>query len=240
MARIVLLALMVVISASSVAHAQLAVDHLFVIVSEAAPEAQLLEGAGFSKPPEVTKHEGQGTASIFFDFDNLYLELVWIDDAEQLESSDPELAARFQGAPSTASPFGIGLHRTSPDVEELSFPTHSHTAEWMRPGTEIRIATGQPLVEPMVFVVPAYMSFPEFLKVRGDAPKHPNGAVRVTSVRLSGSGLRTRSPALDAVVRGTIIESVEADAPLLELELDHGRSGETLDCRPELPLVVRY
>ena len=36
--------------------------------------------AGFTRVPEVATHSGQGTASVFFVFENAYLELIWVDD----------------------------------------------------------------------------------------------------------------------------------------------------------------
>jgi hypothetical protein len=36
------------------------------------------------------------------------------------------------------------------------------------------------------------------------------------------------------------IRWIESDTQLLELEFDAGRSGKTIDCRPDLPLIIRH
>jgi hypothetical protein len=224
----------------SSARAQLDADHLFVVVSPGAPESRALEDAGFLKVPEVAKHTGQGTASVFFVFDNAYLELLWIEDAETLRAADSGLAERFESVASGTSPFGIGLRRSGPETEGVPFATRAYIAEWMMPGTEIRIAQEQPLREPMIFVVPPYMAWTPSHARYGVAMNHENGARSVTSIRVSGPGMSELSEPAGYLNRHGIVEISDADRPLLKIELDAGRSGKVLDGRPDLPLVIRY
>jgi len=222
------------------AQVRLAADHVFLVASAGAPEAQSLQRAGFSREPEAAKHEGQGTASVFFSFENAYLELIWIDDAEELRAADTDLAARFEGVDRGASPVGIGLHRVHPEDPTVPFPTRSYTADWMKPGAEILLADGQPLNEPALFVVPGYMAWPELSRSYSEFMDHPNGVARITSIRVSGPGLGDPSASLDYVNQNAIVEVFDAPQPLLELEFDDGRGGQQVDLRPDLPLLIRY
>jgi hypothetical protein len=47
--------------------ASLELDHLWIVVSQGAPERAVLERAGLAPSPTVNRHDGQGTASITFD-----------------------------------------------------------------------------------------------------------------------------------------------------------------------------
>lgn len=221
----------------------LELDHVFITLGPGASEARVLEEAGFRTPSDTTRHQGQGTASVFLFFENGYLELLWAENAEELKRAEPELAARLTDAEADASPFGLGLRRLDYGQTTLPFATRSHTAEWMQPGSEIRIAEGVPPNEPFVFVVPEYMSWLALRSMGPGSPeqlRHPNGVKRITSLRLAGPGLGAHSEALTHLIQQEVVEVREAKRHFLELEFDHGRAGETFDARPTLPLVIRY
>ena len=54
-------------------------DHAWIVVSPGASERSALEKAGFTISPNVNHHDGQGTSSISVEFENSYLELIWVD-----------------------------------------------------------------------------------------------------------------------------------------------------------------
>src|SRR5689334_17616479 len=58
---------------------RLAFDHVWIVVSEGAPERKSLEGAGFHVAPTVNRNDGSGTSSISVELLNGYLELMWPD-----------------------------------------------------------------------------------------------------------------------------------------------------------------
>src|ERR1700746_3315945 len=58
---------------------RLAFDHVWIVVSEGAPERKSLEDAGFHVAPTVNRNDGSGTSSISVEFLNGYLELMWPD-----------------------------------------------------------------------------------------------------------------------------------------------------------------
>ncbi|MGA9543402.1 MAG: VOC family protein [Candidatus Sulfotelmatobacter sp.] len=54
-------------------------DHVWIMVSQDAPERAALERAGFQISKDINHHEGTGTSSITVEFENTYLELMWPD-----------------------------------------------------------------------------------------------------------------------------------------------------------------
>ena len=239
MLRMFLLTGLIVAPVIASAQSPLEVDHVFTVVTAGAPEAQVLQKAGFSLFPDTTTHEGQGTASVFFMFENAYFELIWIDNAEELRRADTELAARMM-RPDT-SPFGLGLRQVNYEAPGLPFHTRSYKADWIQPNAEVRFAKEGSLEEPLVFVVPAYMSWLSSAPLSfREQISHPNGAQRITSVHVSGPRTTTPSAALHYLLQQGVIETAEAPDHVLELEFDHGQAGKTFDARPVLPLLVRY
>ena len=59
-------------------------DHVYILVTENAPEAAVLQSFGLCMYEREARHTGQGTASRFFLFKNMYLELIWIGDMQEM------------------------------------------------------------------------------------------------------------------------------------------------------------
>ena len=71
--------------ATCAAAQQLAFDHVSIMVSPGAPERAALEQAGLQISPGINRNDGQGTASIAVEFQNSYLELMWVDPSVSVE-----------------------------------------------------------------------------------------------------------------------------------------------------------
>jgi hypothetical protein len=243
MQRLVAAMALCAVPALAFAQSDLEPDHLFVVVSRQAPEAVRLESAGLRLAPDPVIHEGQGTASRFFFFENAYLELIWVEDPAELKSALPELAQRVVAPGALVSPFGLGLRREGEASTDLPFPTRPYTAEWMLPETAIRIAEAQPQSEPFLFVLPHYMSYPSLLEARPatrDLMDHAAGLERVTSVRFHGPRPSQPSAATAYLLEHGVIRWTASDEHALELVFDEGRTGNTIDVRPDLPLIIRH
>src|SRR5262245_10881578 len=90
-------------------------DHLFVLSSFGAPEADRLLAFGLNEGTPNT-HPGQGTACRRFFFANFYVELLWVcEPAEaKAEAIRPTgLWERWSGRKSGACPFGFGFRPKS-------------------------------------------------------------------------------------------------------------------------------
>jgi hypothetical protein len=214
-----------------------AIDHVFVLCSVGAPEAEDLVRAGFAEgPPNV--HPGQGTACRRFVFTNAYLELVWVSDPSEAQSDaarPTRLWERWSRRSAGACPFAIIL-RPAPDFPAgapAPFPAWRYVPSYMPPGTAIEVAEGTSLAEPEIF----YLGFQ-----RGSALSRAagEGASRKSLLHVSVAGpVGPLSPTARALQAAGLVSFREADTYSMELRLeatDHGHA----DLRPALPLRLEW
>ena len=165
---------------------QLAFDHASIMVSPGAPERAALEQAGLQISPDVTRNEGQGTASLAVEFENSYLELVWVDASVSVKPSLEPAAQKFRNRMAWRTsgwcPFGIASRRTTDDKLTLPFPTWSWRADWMPKGAEIVMLTPRDDTRsPALYIEPRALS--DQAKQTALAAKfhHPLSVHRITS-----------------------------------------------------------
>jgi hypothetical protein len=216
-----------------------AIDHVFVLCSFGAPEAEDLVRVGFAEGPSNV-HPGQGTACRRFVFTNAYLELVWVSDPAEAQSEaarPTRLWERWSNRGSAACPFGIILRPApdSPAGAPAPFPAWRYAPSYMPPGTAIEIAEGTSVAEPEIF----YLGFQ-----RGSALSRAagEGTIRRSKslVHVSVLGpLGPLSPAAQALQAAGLVSFRDANAYSMQLRLDgmdHGRA----DLRPALPLRLEW
>jgi hypothetical protein len=226
--------------------AVLELDHVYVVVTpRAASETRALELAGLVVDSEVTRHEGEGTASIAAFFDNAYLELLWVDSAVPVDSAHRlELADYVRAAgwhASGASPFGIGLHFVSGTPADLRIPTRSDPAPHLGPDAfYLLLRQPEEPLAPDLFVMPAGMAATSWLSRyrsrRPDLFTHPMGAHRITRIVVHGQPAN-RPRAADLDLRPISFEP--AGSPYVVVEFDDGMQGRTWDLRPALPVILK-
>ena len=213
-------------------------DHLWIVVQPGAPERAALEKAGFTVNPTVNKHDGQGTSSVMTELDDGFIELMWVDPSVAVLPSAQRAVEKFgkRAAWTTSgwSPFGINLSRTKNGVSPTyPFPTWSISMPWMEPGTSIVVlTTKEDTTSPSVSV------HPHATHQKGD--KHPNGAKRITNVRIIAPRGYQIAPGVAYARDIGVIQLATGDAWLAEITLDHGKKKQTRDLRPELPLLIHY
>ena len=247
MKRLTLLAALAMLAAPAAAQrTPVEVDHVFVVVEPGASGAfDALRAAGFAVDTGTTRHTGQGTASRSVLFQNVYLELIWIDSTVSVEGEALELLEGMRLAAawreSGASPFGIGLraldHTRNYGVEE-----DPYTAAWMERGSAIDM-----LVQDgergafELFVVPGYMALPGWIdQVRTHAAwllEHPNGVRRVTHATVYGAA--SHRPRAATTLTIPAFAFTPADEPLLVLDVVGGAAGTVVDLRPHAPVLIR-
>jgi hypothetical protein len=235
------------LSATAAHQAVLELDHVYVVVPAGAVAAlQALRQAGLVIDSSVSRHTGQGTASVAAFFENAYLELLWVDSAVAVDSLHRQDWADFTRAQawrqSGASPFGVGLHFLSGTASDLKIPMRRDAAGWLRPGTYY-VLLRQPAesLAADLFIVPGYSAITAWVERhrsrRPDLFAHPLGVRRVTRAVVRGPGPhRPRAAALGP----RLISFEDASSPHLVLEFDGGQHHQTLDLRSVLPLVILY
>ncbi|MBF6023338.1 VOC family protein [Lysobacter niastensis] len=216
-------------------------DHAWLVVTPGAPERAALERAGLQVSDAINRHDGQGTSSITFEFENGYLELIWPDASVALapgsERAMEKVRERMAWRSSGRSPIGVAAARTTQEALPLQGWTISPA--WLRPGTAIEILTPRDdRVSPSLFVVPGYLA------VSADAsravPRHPLGVRKVTSVRVTTPPGYVPIDAMRYYTSLGLVQTQPGPEWMLELTFDGGKQGAERDLRPELPLVLRY
>ena len=209
----------------------LKLDHLFITVQKDAPETQALIQVGLRHSGSFNQHVGLGTKGTYFEFENAYLELLWIDD----ETEFAPIAALL-GIP----PFGIAFRHQEGNTTSLPFEAYAFHWDWMPPDSFLHIAKRDPAShEPLFFVVPDSMVFREdTTQAPSEMTIHPLGIKRLTELRVL-----VTSPDLSATARllstNTNVRVESGSESRLELTFDGGIQGKIIDVRPALPLVIR-
>src|SRR5687768_5438945 len=221
-------------------------DHVFITVRPGAEaEMAALRSAGFTVDSTVSRHEGQGTASVAVMFGNAYLELIWLDSTVPVEPQHAETAEWFRAAEawrtSGQCPFGLGIHRMPGDTAALPVPVELQPAEWLEPGAAYELLRQPPdSLAAEFFVVPPITAVPSWIeRLRERSPEllqHPGGGVEVALVRVHGPP--EHEPTAFLVLRPGRVEMIRGSEPLLELHLTGGDREQRVDLRPILPLVV--
>src|SRR5215475_4921008 len=99
------------------------IDHIFICTAVGAPEAERLIEFGLAEG-SPNHHPGQGTANRRFFFENAMLELLWVDDAEEVQREGIRRLAlweRWSQRNLGASPFGICYRPTRDATEPAPF-----------------------------------------------------------------------------------------------------------------------
>jgi hypothetical protein len=237
------------------AQAPVAFDHVWIMVSPGAPERKALVESGFTIARAENLHEGQGTASITVEFQNGFLELVWLDPrvsvAPGREVAIEKFRNRAEWRTSGWSPISVGLRRTSATDVPLPWPVWTISGlGWLREGESIEMLTPRDKgTAPSVFVPPRslYVDEQRNLKIiRAGGPdavdfEHANGTWRITGIKVfAPHGSALEGPPTADLERMGIAQFRVGESWLLQLTLDNRTQGKHVDFQPGLPLVIEY
>ncbi len=208
--------------------------HVFSFVEPGAPEADALHRAGL-KESFRRRHPGQGTANACYCFDNAYLELLWVESAQEIASppiARTRLAERARWRETGASPFGIAVRTADPDTP-LPFATWTFTPPYLPPGLTIPVATASEAPEhPFLFRSPGHARPDAWTDGRAGDRQRPAGFADLHGVHLR---LPVPPPAGDALhaleAAGLLTVGIVAGAApemILELSRTDGKPPRRL------------
>ena len=237
----------------------LEVDHFNIWVENPKEAKEKLIEIGFTSVPDSLSqiHQGQGTGGRYFNFFNGYLEFIFVYDQNELEKNITEnkeldFVERANFKENGASPFSIALKIKDYKTEKIPFEKVRYHQDWMKENTNIYSAKNSKtnLGEPSIFVV-----YPEIESDRFEALsdlknipeeyafarafyKHPNGAKKITNIKITSSDLDLETKtmiAINAIENVTVKKGTEH---LMELYFDKNIQEKSFDLRPELPLII--
>lgn len=218
------------------------VDHVFILVAEEAPEADLLVEFGLVEGSANT-HPGQGTANRRFFFHTMMLELAWISNPDEAKSGQIRptgLWDHWKNRDQKASPFGIILRpATGQQHEQYPFKGWHYKPQYLPDHLSFWVGDhSDKLAEPLLFYIP----FGE----RTDARKpsrpldHRPGFQEVTAINIRMPGLAQTSDTLKSLMKVKDITFTEGKQHVMEIGFDGEKSGKSKDFQSHLPLVFKW
>jgi hypothetical protein len=252
MTRLIFPVLVATGTALAAASPPLQLTHAWIVVKPGAPERTALERAGFRIAPTVNRHDGQGTASISVELLNGFLELMYPDSTVSVAPQSQAGAKKFQMKSAWRetgySPIGIVFDRTAATPDSFPFPTWRVSADWMDPGTFIEMLTPKEMPRALALSISSHVHSTDESanvaltrdSVRGAMFLHPNGARRLTGMRVIAPSADALPPAAGYVAKQGLMKFEVGPGWLLDVTLDEGRQRITKDLRPELPMVIHY
>jgi len=238
-------------SAITRAEPPLALSHAWIVVTTGAPERKALEKQGFKIAPTVNRHEGQGTASVTIELLNGFLELIYPDPTVPVSPGLQAGAERFRlksaWRETGYSPIGIVFDRTPATPEKFPFATWRISADWMEKGTFIEMLTPREMPRAVSLSISSHPGAREGENealardpVKGAMFLHPNGARRLTEVRVVVPDPNAFPPAASYLSEYKLVKFDVGRQWLLEVTLDNGKQGKTNDLQPDLPMIIHY
>jgi hypothetical protein len=219
----------------------LEIDHIVVCVSAPIP-AFALADLGLVSSSQPLRRFQQGTASRLIFFENVYLELIWVEDEMAAEiyamQSGIDFLARANWPQTQASPFSIALR---PRVQTPNRPRSTDSQSFINFATD----NWRTQAEPLCFVIPESVSLLTLLDptsvMHQQLLAHPAQIQQLTSATV---GISTTTPLTNSMTlleqEGVISLDLQSK-PLLDLTFDHRLQKQTLDLRGlGIPAVLNY
>jgi len=218
------------------------IDHIFILTSKNAPEAQLLIDFGLTEGPNRI-HHGQGTANRCFFFNNVMLELLWVYDevdAQNTITLPTTLWQRWLQRQGGACAFGLCLRSTDKNNNTAPFKSWKYKPELFPGDMYVSISNSVTTYsEPFIFFSP--------MAHRPDTGDYANEKVRQHKIgfqELSLIALNTdelvNSEALNYLFEEKIVSLNPDLTNKIELQFDGAKNGKSLDFSPHLPLVIHW
>lgn len=166
------------------------IDHIFVMIAPPAQgdamEMTSLEAFGLTQTYRRL-HPGQGTQNVCLCFDNLFLELLWVNDVTSVRSAQiarTKLYERSEWRANGSDPFGIAWRGT---FEALESPpsTWRYEPTYLPAGAAIEVAVdSDDPRQPMMFQSPGGSPPIDWPLEKKGALQHAGGWSRVLGVDL--------------------------------------------------------
>jgi Glyoxalase-like domain len=221
---------------TSTAALKMEIDHVFVFVGSQGDEVKPFQSLGLVETYR-RQHAGQGTQNVCFCFDNLFLELLWVSQADEVRSEKiarTKLAERSQWKTNGANPFGIAWR--GPQTERQAIPTWQFRPPYL-PEVHIEVATdSDDPRQPMMFHSPGGeppINWP--LEKRGSL-QHAGGFGKVSLIELAMPKSAPASAALQSIADQTFLRLVVSDGSQFAMRLYVEKPGSSTPLVVELPI----
>ncbi|MBL1419847.1 MAG: VOC family protein [Alphaproteobacteria bacterium] len=219
------------------------IDHLLICVDAPEKKVKILTDFGLIEG-EPNSHFGQGTSNRRFYFDNIYLELLYIDDLKAAQSAltkPTKIYQRFLPKTSKISPFAVCFYADDPKKNNKKFDINkfdnwAYKPKYLPSPLKIDILEA-PISEPMYFFLDfisnaSHKKHKEF--------KHKIGFKNVTNIKYLTPNHHLDSAIKTYISEHNLLEYIANDTHVFHLEFDKGMQGKTHDFQPDLPLIFSW
>jgi hypothetical protein len=227
----------------------LEIDHLLIFALEEILEVSILQEFGLCCNTQIIRRVEQGTASRVFFFENVYLEVVWLEDKERARQhaidTGIDILARTCWQQTGASPFGIGL-RCKREIDD--FMPYSKIHRFRRNQLDRSIKFSQEnlahLTEPLCFTIPNHLALTTLINCSCQQHRqliyHPLGVKKLTSTNITINGNEKLTNTISLLDRHNVLTIQRGIFPLLDLTFDNNLKQKIIDFRPILPMLINY
>ena len=227
----------------------LEIDHIFICLA-APPNQYLLRELGLVCSDRLVRHPHQGTISSLIFFENIYLELIWVENETAAEiyamRSGIDFLARSYWQQTNVSPFGIAL-RQKPEIEIRNLEVGNDSERRIHNNEFLNFAADNlaAQTEPLCFIIPDSISlrtiFDPTSETHRQLTSHPRGLRTLTKTLVATEQTSNLSAPVSMLLRDGVIQIEQNASPRLELTFDYGNRGGSLDLRlVGIPAILKY
>jgi Glyoxalase-like domain len=217
---------------------ELELDHIFVCVQPNAPEGIALSNFGL-KEGRRRVHKGQGTENSCFFFQNAYLELLWLRDINEIQSSVVQPTGLWQRCcwrETAACPFGISFRLTNNTLADIPFQTWNYYAPFLPEGLFLPIAVNSKFQhEPLIFLSPVSILPSAIADNKRPFLEHNCGFRDITAVKIT-LPVEKLSPELSQFEFVSLVEFIKGEKYHMQIEFDCGANSQIYNFAPDLPI----
>ncbi|ACB52386.1 hypothetical protein cce_3038 [Crocosphaera subtropica ATCC 51142] len=228
----------------------LEIDHLVIYTAEPIAAVSMLQELGLHSSSQTLRRNNQGTASTIFFFENIYLEIVWIEDYQKVQhyrtQTNIDILSRVNWKQTGASPFAIGLRQTT-SLSRLPYGDDDNGISqrlnvngWVNFASD-NLAT---LSEPICYSISNLMALTTWLDNSSEEHQqlitHPLNIKKLTDLQITLTQHNLLTQAVSLLESHNLVSINRGTAPQLDLTFDHHQQGQYIDVRPILPLVLKY
>jgi Glyoxalase-like domain len=217
------------------------IDHVFVLMDPQSSEIEYLRSLGIAETYR-RQHTGQGTQNVCYCFENMFLELLWIDDTECVCSKSiarTGIYERAQWRTAGTNPFGISWRNTVSDAL-FAPPAWAFKPPYLPMGISIDVAVdSDDHHQPMMFKSPGVAPPTEWPVEKRGQLQISAGLGHVMSVHHNSPSTFVPSDTLKAIEARTILTLGVSEDDSFGLKLVVSRQNSTEPLILEFPLKSR-
>jgi len=211
----------------------LTLDHIFILVSPGAPEADALVNMGLIEGTS-NDHPGQGTSNRRFFFPNTTIELLFINDiAEAVNGAGKQLKLMERAIDVEGSPFGL-VTRWLADEPIPNFPHWTYQPDYFPKAMCFYVGENSDN-----FQEPLWICMPPALPVSKSPPTPNNSEWTLTGVEVSLPRFAA-SETLTTFSKCDMVSIALGEEHHLKLTFNHATKNQTMSFLPNMPLTIAW